>query len=105
MRKQVYRYTKDDYVFVYEILSLRSQGMSYVKIGEMFNKHHSTFIHWCKRFDITVGSIVPQFEEFDSVINKKQLPNKYKYKHLIEEPINIGKKCYADYLVGVKKRK
>lgn len=102
MRKQVYRYTKDDYVFVYEILALRSQGMSYEKIGLMFNKHHSTIIHWCKRFDVKVGSPVPHFEEFDVVINKRPVPNKYKYKHLIEEPINLGKKCYADYLKSSK---
>ncbi len=98
MRKQVYRYTKDDYVFVYEILSLRSKGMSYEQIGLLFNKHHSTIIYWCKRFNITIGCKVPHFEEFDVVINKKPLPNKYKYKHLIEEPINLGKKSYAEYL-------
>ena len=34
----------------------------------------------------------------DHILNKKPLPNQYKYKELIDEPINQGKKCYADYL-------
>jgi len=98
MRKVVHRYTKDDYVFVYQMLRLRSEGWSYVKIGEMFNKHHSTIIHWCKRFQVDIGGTFPDQENLDNLINKKPLPNQYKYKRLIDEPINQGKKCYADYL-------
>lgn len=98
MRKVVHRYTKDDYVFVYQMLRFRSEGMSYVKIGEMFNKHHSTIIHWCKRFKVDIGREFPELDELDHVLNKKPLPNEYKYKRLIDEPINMGKKCYADYL-------
>lgn len=98
MRKKVYRYTKDDYVFVYQMLRFRSEGMSYVKIGEMFNKHHSTIIHWCKRFKVDIGKQFPELDELDQRLNKKRLDNKYKYYLLIEEPINLGKKSYADYL-------
>jgi len=76
--------------------------MSYEKIGLIFNKHHSTIIHWCKRFDITAGGEVPTFERFDFIINKKTIPNKYKYEHLIEEPVNSGKKSYAEYLSSTK---
>jgi len=98
MRKVVHRYTKDDYVFVYQMLRFRSEGWSYVKIGEMFNKHHSTIIHWCKRFKVDINKDFPDLDELDHVLNKKPLPNQYKYKHLIDEPINTGKKSYADYL-------
>lgn len=98
MRKVVHRYTKDDYVFVYQMLRLRSEGWSYVKIGEMFNKHHSTIIHWCKRFKVDINKDVPELSELDHVLNKKPLYNQSKYKGLIDEPINPGKRCYADYL-------
>lgn len=98
MRKKVYRYTKDDYVFVYQMLRFRSEGWSYVRIGEMFNKHHSTIIHWCKRFKVDIGQPFPELDELDHTLNKKPLPNKYKYKELIDEPINRGKKSYVEYL-------
>jgi hypothetical protein len=80
------------------MLRHRSDGLSFVKIGEMFNKHHSTVIHWCKRFNVTIGSAIPEPWELDSKINKKPIPNQYKYRDLIEEPINLGKKNYAAYL-------
>jgi hypothetical protein len=98
MRKKVYRYTKDDYVFVYQMLRFRAEGFSYVKIGEMFNKHHSTVIHWCKRFQVDIGKAFPDPENLNHIINKKPLPNWYKYKEILDEPINQGKKSYADYL-------
>jgi IS30 family transposase len=98
MRKVVHRYTKDDYVFVYQMLRFRSEGWSYVKIGEMFNKHHSTIIHWCKRFNVDIGREYPELIELDFKINKKPIPNWYKYKELIDEPINQGKKSYREYL-------
>lgn len=98
MRKQVNRYTKDDYVFVYQMLRFRSEGWSYVKIGEMFNKHHSTIIHWCKRFNVEIGGEIPDPLELDSKINKKPFPAWYKYRDILDEPINTGKKSYADYL-------
>ncbi len=98
MRKEVHRYTKDDYVFVYQMLVFRSQGWSYVKIGEMFNKHHSTIIHWCKRFNVDIGKSIPELEELDHKLNRRPLPNKYKYREILDEPINKGKKSYAEYL-------
>lgn len=98
MRKVVHRYTKDDYVFVYQMLRLRSEGWSYVRIGEMFNKHHSTIIHWCKRFKVDTNKSFPDLDELNHILNKKHFPNQYKYKHLIDEQINIGKKSYAEYL-------
>jgi hypothetical protein len=72
--------------------------MSYVSIGEMFNKHHSTIIHWCKRFNVDIGKNFPELEELDHRLNKKPIPNRYKYVSIIEEPINLGKKSYKDYL-------
>lgn len=98
MRKVVHRYTKDDYVFVYQMLRFRSEGWSYVRIGEMFNKHHSTIIHWCKRFKVDIGKSIPDPEELDYKLNKKPLPNKYKYREILDEPVNMGKKSYAEYL-------
>lgn len=98
MRKKVHRYTRDDYVFVYQMLVLRSKGYPYVKIGEMFNKDHSTVIHWCKRFNVDRGKPVLEYSDFEWRIYKKPVPNRYKYQHLLEEPINRGKTCYADYL-------
>jgi hypothetical protein len=98
MRKVVHRYTKDDYVFVYQMLRFRSEGWSYVKIGEMFNKHHSTIIHWCKRFKVDIDKGFPDLDELNHVLNKKPLLNIYKYKELIDEPINRGKQSYAEYL-------
>ena len=97
MRKKAYRYTKDDYVFVYQMLLLRSKGTTYPEIGRMFNKHHSTIIYWCKRFDVDTGKAVPSPEELDWKINKKETPNKFKYIHILEEHINPGRN-YADYL-------
>jgi hypothetical protein len=98
MRKKAYRYTKDDYVFVYQMLVLRSQGWSYPKIGQMFNKDHSTVIHWCRRFNVDVGRHVLSPEDFDNHINKRPVIVTYKYQHLLEEPINYGKRTYAEYL-------
>jgi IS30 family transposase len=98
MRKKVHRYTRDDYIFVYQMLLLRSQGKSYTQIGEMFNKHHSTIIHWCKRFKIDKGSLVPEHFQIISILTKTPPPQKYKYYHLLDEPINKGKLSYADYI-------
>lgn len=105
MRKKVNRYTRDDYVFVYQMLRFRSEGWSYVKIGEMFNKHHSTIIHWCKRFQVDIETSFPKLEELNLAINKKALPSWFKYKEILDEPINKGKKSYADYLKEDQLRK
>lgn len=98
MRKKAHRYTKDDYIFVYQMLVLRSKGWSYPRIGKMFNKDHSTVIHWCRRFNIDVGKPVLTPEDFDWRINKKAPPGKYKYNDLFDERINPGKLTYAEYL-------
>jgi len=100
MRKKANRYTKDDQVFIYQMLILRSQGVSYPVIGKAYNKDHSTVIHWCKRFNIEVGKPVLSHEEFDIKINKKVAPNKYKYRHILDEPINVGKRNYKEYLIA-----
>jgi hypothetical protein len=97
MRKKAYRYTKDDYVFVYQMLVFRSKGWSYPKIGEMFNKHHTTVLHWCKRFNVNVGQPVPTEDELIYFLQGKKLPNRYKYHNLLNEHINRGKLTYADY--------
>jgi transposase len=98
MRKKAYRYTKDDYVFVYQMLVLRSKGLSYPKIGKMFNKDHTTIIHWCKRFNVDVGSQVPVFDGRVFRNTQVEEPEAYKYKNIIEEPINRGRLRYSDYL-------
>jgi len=98
MRKKAHRYTKDDYVFVYQMLILRSKGWSYPRIGRMFNKDHSTVIHWCRRFGVDVGRDVLPAQEFEWKIYKKPAPSTHKYEHLINEPINKGKSSYAAYL-------
>ncbi len=97
MRKKAHRYTRDDYVFVYQMLLLRSQGTTYPAIGRMFNKHHSTIIYWCQRFKVDTGTPVPSPEELDWKINKKEAPNKFKYRDILEEHINPGK-SYAEYI-------
>ena len=99
MRKQANRYTRDDQVFIYQMLIFRSEGKSYPYIGRLFNKDHSTIIHWCKRFRVDIGTPVLSREEFDCLINKKPIPNKNKYHSILEEPINRGKKNYAAYLL------
>ncbi len=105
MRKVVFRYTKDDYVFVHRMLCLRSEGYSYPKIGKMFNKDHSTVIHWCKKFHIEIGTPMLDYEEFlNDIINKKPVLNKYKYKELLEEKINRGKITYKEYLQEARNR-
>jgi hypothetical protein len=98
MRKKAHRYSKDDYVFVYQMLVLRSEGKSYPQIGKLFNKDHSTVIYWCKKFNVDVGRPLLTYEDFDWRINKKTPPNKYKYADIIDEPINRGKLSYAEYL-------
>lgn len=105
MRKKAHRYTKDDYVFVYQMLVLRSRGWSYPRIGKMFNKDHSTVIHWCRRFDVDAGKPVLSEEDFTWRINKKIPPNRYKYPDVLDEPINRGKLTYAQYLAADKLRK
>lgn len=105
MRKKAHRYTKDDYVFVYQMLVLRSRGWSYPRIGKMFNKDHSTVIHWCRRFDVDAGKPVLSEEDFTWRINKKIPPNRYKYRDVLDEPINRGKLTYAQYLAADKLRK
>lgn len=104
MRKKVNRYTKDDQVFIYQMLVLRSKGSSYPAIGRLFNKDHSTVIHWCRRFSVNVGTPVLTPEEFDIKINKKPTPNRYKYTDLMNEPINLGKKNYKEYLAEYQRR-
>ncbi len=104
MRKKAYRYTKDDQIFIYQMLVLRTQGLSYPQIGKLYNKDHSTVIHWCRRFDIDIGKPVPTYEEFDIKINKKSVPNKYKYTYILNEPINRGKKNYRAYLEEAQRR-
>jgi hypothetical protein len=86
------------------MLILRSQGKSYPYIGRLFNKDHSTVIHWCRRFKVDIGSPVPESTEFFWQINKISPPNKYKYVELIEEPVNLGKKSYAEYLAEYQER-
>ena len=105
MRKKAHRYTKDDYVFVYQMLVLRTRGWSYPRIGKMFNKDHSTVIHWCRRFDVDVGKPLLSEEDFTWRINKKIPPNRYKYREVFDEPINRGKLTYAQYLAADKLRK
>lgn len=104
MRKQTNRYTKDDQVFVYHMLVFRSEGKSYPYIGKLFNKDHSTIIHWCKRFSVDIGTKVPTVEEFDCIMNKKAFSRTYRYAFLIDEKINPGKKNYAAYLLESKRR-
>lgn len=104
MRKKAHRYTKDDQVFIYQMLVLRSQGASYPSIGRLYNKDHTTVIHWCKRFNVDIYKPLLSYEEFDWRINKKAPPNKEKYIHIIDEPINLGKKSYAAYLAEYQKR-
>ncbi len=104
MRKKVNRYTKDDQVFIYQMLLLRSKGSSYPAIGKLFNKDHSTVIHWCRRFNVDIGKPVLTPEEFDIKINKKPTPNKYKYTYIINERINVGKKNYKEYLAEYQRR-
>lgn len=101
MRKKAYRYTKDDNIFVYQMLILRSQGLSYPQIGRMFNKDHSTVIHWCKRYGVDVGSPIPFFINGVIRINHGE-PQKHKYDDILDEPINKGKLTYAEYLRAYK---
>lgn len=105
MRKKAHRYTRDDQVFIYQMLILRSQGSSYPQIGKLYNKDHSTVIHWCRRFNVDIGKPVPSVEQFDIIINKKSQPREYKYMHLIDEPINPGKKNYQAYLLYSQRHK
>lgn len=80
------------------MLVLRSQGVSYPKIGKMFNKDHTTIIHWCKQYNVDVGSQLPIFD--GRFIRKGTVTSAKKntYEHLLDEPINRGKLRYADYL-------
>lgn len=98
MRKQANRYTKDDQVFIYQMLIFRSEGKSYPSIGRLFNKDHSTIIHWCKRFNVDIGTSVPTIEQFYCELNNKTLQTPHKYVLILEEAINPGKKNYAAYL-------
>ena len=105
MRKKANRYTKDDQVFIYQMLLLRSKGSSYPVIGKIFNKDHSTIIHWCRRFSVDIGTPVLSYEDFYCKINKKPIPNKYKYTDLLNERINPGKMTYKEYLAEYNSRK
>jgi len=87
------------------MLVFRSEGKSYPYIGRLFNKDHSTIIHWCRKFSVDIGTPVPTLEEFKWKVNKQVPPNKYKYIAIIDEPINVGKKSYAEYLLEYQKRK
>lgn len=98
MRKQTNRYTKDDQIFIYQMLIFRSEGNSYPFIGKLFNKDHSTVIHWCKRFKVDKGTQIPTVAEFDSILNKRIPEIKDKYSYILYEPVNPGKKSYAAYL-------
>ena len=98
MRKKANRYTKDDYVFVYQMLVLRSEGQSYPQIGKTFNKDHSTILYWCKRFNVKKGEPILPFDDFELKINKKELPENPKYLDMLDEHINRGKLTYAEYL-------
>lgn len=102
MRKKAHRYTKDDYVFVYQMLVLRARGWSYPRIGKMFNKDHSTVIHWCRRFDVDIGKPLIAQDDFEWRVLKKAPPSKYKYTEILNEPINKGKLTYAEYLQAEK---
>jgi hypothetical protein len=105
MRKKAYRYTKDDQVFIYQMLVLRTNGLSYPQIGKLYNKDHSTVIHWCRRFNVDIGKPLLTHAEFDIKINKKtSAANKYKYFELLNEPINKGKKNYQAYLEEYKQK-
>ena len=98
MRKKAYRYSKDDYIFVYQMLVLRSEGLSYPRIGKMFNKDHSTIIHWCRKFNVDIGKEVPKPEFFNIKVYRTPVVVGHKYEHIINERINPGKKSYAEYL-------
>lgn len=102
MRKKVYRYTKDDFVFVYHMLVFRSQGMSYPNIGKLFNKDHSTVIHWCKRYNVNIGSEVPPLSGLPKFDPRPVYQRPYKYMEIIEEPINRGKLRYSEYVTHKK---
>lgn len=104
MRKKTHRYTKDDQVFIYQMLILRSEGASYPHIGRLYNKDHSTIIHWCRRFNVDIRRPVLPYEEFDWRINKKSPPNKAKYVAILDERINVGKKNYAAYLAASQQK-
>lgn len=80
------------------MLVLRTQGMSYPKIGKLFNKDHTTIIHWCKRFNVNVGTPLPIFENGQIKDRSELNKNAHKYAHLFDEPINPGKRTYAEYL-------
>lgn len=106
-RKQVNRF---NYEQLYEMLVLRSIGWSYPKIAAYYNKDHTTIIYHCQKYHVEVGTPldeihIPEFDQTQYWEVRVETMQDYKYKRLIEEPINRGKMSYADYLAEEKQRK
>jgi hypothetical protein len=93
---------------IHQILVLRSQGLSFPKIGHLYGKHHTSIIDICRRNNVTPGSLVL---DIDKIVisapakvrrswNSKD-PQVIRKNELLasqEEVINQGKRSYKDYL-------
>lgn len=102
-----------DFDVVYKILLLRSRGVSFLKLGAMFKKHHTTIMDICYKNKVRPGSFVDKKKVVVSVpqrirdtwLHRKQQPfsaDELRRRELLQkqekEVINTGKKCYEDYL-------
>lgn len=79
-----------------EMLLLRKGGWSYAKIGEKYDRDHSTIIYWCQKCHLTLSHKVKR-------IPYRPLP-KINITYVKEENINTGK-SYKEYLEAEQKRK
>lgn len=91
-----------------EMLNMRRKGMSFVAIGRYYGKDHTTIMHHCKKYNVTPMSFRGSKVVFRRTIDFIEKPVQqgtvqsvvppHKYAHLLEEPINAGKKSYKQYL-------
>lgn len=110
-----------DREIIRKILVLRCEGVSYSKIGKLYNKHHTTIIDICRKNNIIPGSPRPsQYEvkvsassaarrdwkpSYLAKITPTEILRKEELVRFQDDEINVGKLSYHDYLksAGVKK--
>lgn len=111
VRKKITRLDKKGYEQVYEMLILRSIGWPYLRIAAYYKKDHTTIMYHCKKYNVTIGTpldaiFVPEEVDKQQYWELRiEAVQDYKYRPLIEEPINRGKLSYEDYLKEDRLRK
>lgn len=100
VRKKWHRKDRLTFFDVLEIMKLRRQGWSVLKIAREYRVDHTTVVYHCKKYKVKKGK--PIFFDEPAVSVPIKLPDKKEEAPQVK--YNPGKVCYMDYLKTLLER-